>query len=407
MIFSGSIGDVLFFGSLDVSVQDYSTVSSIISIFMCVVMFLACIAVLFMSFYIVKDARKTTSEEGKWRDFEIFFAEANNATFLGYAYMPLFLVRSALFNLIIANLYNYPLVQAFMIYGLSLFMLIYFFRKTPLKNFVALFQNILNELLINVTNGCVLALAIMDKAEVERNSIRTFFGNIIVKINVIFSMLGLGFLVVQLILSAMTLYAISKSYWSAGVRNPMRMAKIMVKRLAYEEEEEEGDEKDAKAKKTEIETNIEMKTLGDKTALSISVNDSEAHLKQRTMEDAMNTTWGNHTRRKVIRRLPENPEMTVDLDTLDMSDGFSRTKRSRNNSRISKNPNRLQAFLENFKDDERETESDERLSMTRNSLNGFLNKKKILRENDTRSTLRTDTSKPKLPSNSLRNNEKK
>ena len=122
--------------------------------------------------------------------------------------MPLFLLRSALFSFIIGNLFEYPLFQAILITILSLSMLLYLLVLMPLKSTLELVQLALNELLCTFVNIFALTLAIYDALEIKDDEIRANLGEGIIKMNMIFCSLSLGFLAIQLFLFIHKIYKI-------------------------------------------------------------------------------------------------------------------------------------------------------------------------------------------------------
>jgi len=241
MVFCGGIGDIVFYASLEFKTFDSSSVFSKISILICFTMMALAVWIMLKAFFIVADVRRDSEnneKKQKWKDYQLFYSEYKEQNFFGLAYMPFFLLRTSLFNFIIANLYNSPLVQAISIFALSLLMLIYIVAFLPFKSYVGLVQVILNELLIAWANGCVLTLAILDKTGVENEIIRDLIGDIIVQINVIFSIFGLVFLAIQVLVSLASICGILYASWKQGIRSPLKMMKNLAMNLFNENKQE-------------------------------------------------------------------------------------------------------------------------------------------------------------------------
>ncbi len=115
--------------------------------------------------------------------------------------MGIFLGRTLVFNLIVANLYNYPLLQSVLINLITFGMTGYLISKKPLKNLLEFVQILLSEVLVVIVNICVLIIAIMDHAEIGGLDLRNDLCNTIIIIIYLFTSFSLAFLVIQVLIA--------------------------------------------------------------------------------------------------------------------------------------------------------------------------------------------------------------
>ena len=114
------------------------------------------------------------------------------------------------FHLIIAYLYEHPIVQACLIVFIGLVLIVYLAICRPFRRIVNLFQLITYELIILIINLCVLALAIMDHNDDQDQEKRDLLANIIIYCNIAFSAAVIFYICIKLILGIRQVYKIYK-----------------------------------------------------------------------------------------------------------------------------------------------------------------------------------------------------
>ena len=201
VVFCGTYGDLVLYSALE-----FQTISLVN--FISVFSFLICLAMVFLAVFvpikvilvnhalmkskntaIVADSSSTTTvvyqskeEEKKWQNYKAFFEVYKSESYAQQLFLLIYLLRVALFNIIIGYLYNAPLAQALLIFFLSVAMTIYLYVKQPIKKRLSHIQQLTIEVMLLVYNFCLLLLAIFDKAGIEADGARAAFGGIMVVI---------------------------------------------------------------------------------------------------------------------------------------------------------------------------------------------------------------------------------
>jgi len=218
MVICGSFSDIIFYATWEFRTFSFDSVASTMSFLICLSMIALCLWVFFKALSIVinirrnlkRQRRRRPNQTDKWKDCQIFFSEYKDDSFLELAFMPVFLIRSTLFHFIVVILYNFPLTQVSLLTLLSILMLTYLFTKTPLKNRLEFIQLCLNEILVLLVNTCVMILAILDAKGIRALDVRETVGQIIIKVNVIFTALGIFFLGIQVLFYIPKFYKLIK-----------------------------------------------------------------------------------------------------------------------------------------------------------------------------------------------------
>ena len=240
MVLSGSFGDMFFYASIHLRIAVFETGLDIVSHFLCIGMVLLGLGILLVSYKSVEELRKKRKardsieyEEAqeKWKDFKSLFEEYEDKYFIAQAFMTLFLFRVMIFNIIVANLFEFPLLQAIMINVLNISIFCYLIYLRPLKALFATFQMFVNELLFLTANLCMLILAIMDYADIPNPQSRNELGQAIIIINILFPTLSLAFLVLQVLAVFISFYKFQKRLKAQGVRSYSKMLKIYLSEI--------------------------------------------------------------------------------------------------------------------------------------------------------------------------------
>ena len=220
-IVCGGFGDIYFYASFQLQSGNFSSISDVLCLTLSIVMMFVGAGILFVTVKIVKDLLKSQQEkEDKWQNFELLFESCKRTSFTTFGYMVLFLLRTILFNLIIANLYNYPLVQGIFINILTILMFGYLVIKRPLKDILELVQLFLNEIFLIIVNICVLILAIIDHAGIKGQDLRDGICEAVVKVIVIFSSSALAFIALRILISLYLFYKLLRRLKAQGKLSP-------------------------------------------------------------------------------------------------------------------------------------------------------------------------------------------
>jgi len=176
------------------------------------------------SFYLHRQRRQEGGNwKERWSSCEILFAQYEEKTVLSVGYMALFILRGMIFNLTVALLYNFPLVQSIIITIANLLMFGYILYLRPLKELFGVAQLFVTEGIVNIVSICVLILAIMDKANIESISTRRDVGNVMAFLIQSFNTLALVFMGISISLFLIFVFRIWKLFRSQGIKSPLKM----------------------------------------------------------------------------------------------------------------------------------------------------------------------------------------
>ena len=94
-------------------------------------------------------------------------------------------------------MYTQPLAQATLISLINIGMIVYLIWRYPIRNSIRLLQNIVQEIVLMIVNGCMVTLAIFDAAKIGSTQSREKIGDVIMYCSIVFSWLGLVFLLIS------------------------------------------------------------------------------------------------------------------------------------------------------------------------------------------------------------------
>jgi len=208
MVICSNFGDVFFNASMQFQAGSVETAWEVFSIIFAIFMLFIGMAILTLNGKVVKDlwrSRNVKSSreeiEKKWENFDLLFESCERNSLASFGCMFIFLGRTLVFNLIIANLYNYPLTQSVLINLITFGMTGYLISKRPLKNLLEFAQILLSEVFVVIVNICVLIIAIMDHAEIKGQDLRNDLCNTIIVIFSMFTSFSLAFLAIQALIA--------------------------------------------------------------------------------------------------------------------------------------------------------------------------------------------------------------
>ena len=236
----GTSGDIFFYSSLQFMSSPLNSTASIACFVLCILMIVTVVALFIITLKIVKGFRlhwhrvrhgKVPEDEEwkeKWSNWEILFAEYEEKTLLSLGYMALFILRGAVFNLTIANLYNFPLTQSIIIIVANFFMYAYLLYLRPVKELLGLVQLFVAEGMVLIVSTCVLILAIMDKANINGQSTRLGIGDVMVFLIQAFNTFALVFMGISLLLFLVFAFKAWRALWARGIKSPFKMLEMIL-----------------------------------------------------------------------------------------------------------------------------------------------------------------------------------
>jgi len=251
MMLCSSSGDIFFYASLHMMVMKLNSFFAVACFLVAIFMIIATLYLWYLTIKIVMDFKKvkelpqpvSLEESGfkeKWEDYELLYGESEENSILTMAYMTFFIARGLTFNLTIACLYEYPLVQVAIINGSNFLMFGYLIVYRPLKEFIGLVQVFVNEALVIILSVSTLILAIMDQMGIVGTSTRASVGEAILFVIKTFNTIGLAFMGIQFLMMLIFAYRAIKYFRAKGIKNPLKMIQVIAFEEFEEKKEEEG-----------------------------------------------------------------------------------------------------------------------------------------------------------------------
>jgi len=244
MMVCGNSGDIFFYAALHMRAMKLESDSSLVCFAVILLMMFATVWVLIINLSIVwsfKRVRRgrravypvtSVPEEKdlkeKWQDYEVLYADFTERSHVTMAYMSVFIARGLMFNLTIACLFEYPLVQVSLINACNLLMFVYLVAFRPFKDKLSLIQVMINELLIIVLGVNLTILAVMDFREEVNEDVRYNLGEAILFVIQAFNMIALAFLGIQVLIIMVSLYKAIKYFRAKGIKSPLKMLQMII-----------------------------------------------------------------------------------------------------------------------------------------------------------------------------------
>ena len=231
MLVCSSSGDIFFYASLQIRSSPLDSLSAIICFCVSLAMIIIVLVILVIGFKILwafREQAKNPNWADKWKGYQILYEEYEEESIWSLSYMILFIIRGIIFNLTLANLFNFPLIQCIVINLTNFLMLGYLLYLRPLKNLLNLVQLFVNEGLVNIIGVSIIILAIMDKAGINGESTRVSVGDVIYFVIKVFNIFGLVFMGLGLVVFLVCLYKTWKHLKAQKINSPMKIFKAMV-----------------------------------------------------------------------------------------------------------------------------------------------------------------------------------
>ena len=233
MMICGSSGDIFFYATLQLRSSPFTSLSSTICCIVSIVMMILVVLLLIIAFKIVKTIHRrrqnpAAQETSHWKGFEILYVGYEEKSFFSLGYMLLFILRGIIFNLTLAMLFDYPLIQCGIINVCNVVMICYILYLRPLKDLLAQVQLWINEGLINILSVSVLILGILDQTGVTREATRVGVGNVILFVIKVFNAAALVFMAIGMLVLLISLYQTWKTLRAKNIKSPLQMLRAMV-----------------------------------------------------------------------------------------------------------------------------------------------------------------------------------
>ena len=132
---------------------------------------------------------------------QVLFRDFRDNTFLQQGFLFFFTLRDIALSLVFTIFYDSPFAQAWMIFLLNIFMILYLILKRPFSDKFDLIQQIAFEVLIFVVNASVFIMAFLDQLGLEATNLREKLCKGLIILCMIFSFVTLGFVVLKLVIS--------------------------------------------------------------------------------------------------------------------------------------------------------------------------------------------------------------
>jgi len=234
-----SCGDIFFYSSLQFQSSPLDSMASVVCFIVCILMMVLVVALFVITLKIMqsyqKQKKKTEKEvqedwKDQWSSCEILFVGYEETALLSVGYMALFILRGVIFNLTIANLYNFPLTQSIIISLTNLLMFGYLLYLRPLKELLTIVQLFVTEGIVTVVSICVLILAIMDKVKLngDGQTARVGIGNVMSFLIQAFNTSALVFMGIGMLLFLVSAYRIWRILKKQGIKSPSKMFRMIL-----------------------------------------------------------------------------------------------------------------------------------------------------------------------------------
>ena len=223
MIFISYYGEIVLFSSFDLRTNKFGGTWEDVSFSACILINLTSFCIFGKIITVILAARKMrqtavaqrqvpqlshSQDSSRPKGYEMLYEDFKDNSLCQQMFVPIFVLRLYLFYLVIAYIENEPLTQIVLITLMNVGMLVYLGLLRPHKSKIELIVSIVEELVILIVNICVLALAILDEAGAYSEQNRNALGDIIVWINTAFSVVGVAYLVINLLVKAVKIIQI-------------------------------------------------------------------------------------------------------------------------------------------------------------------------------------------------------
>lgn len=186
--------NIILTTSLELRTLHFGSIYNVLSFTMCIIsnailLVVAIRTIIVLSILWTSRLRRPTSEahqdeyhllREKYENYKIILKDYKVDSLVQFAFLPLLILRLCLFGLVIACLFDYPLIQSILIVLISGIMVIYLLLKNPFRHLVEFIEFLLQEVLILIVNICVLIFAVLDQFKIEAYNERETIGTVVI-----------------------------------------------------------------------------------------------------------------------------------------------------------------------------------------------------------------------------------
>jgi len=249
----------VFFSALELKTTDYHTFGPVISFFICIGMNLLGIIVLIKIFHVNLTLKKKKTTEEEVESYKVFFEHYKDDCFEQQIFLALQIFRISLFYMVVAYLYNHPLVQAIINFLINISFVGYLIGRKPMKKLINFLQQFTMEIILLLFNLCVLILAIADKMNSNTRALRLNIGEIMLVINLIAPSVTTGFIVIKFLLILFETYT---EYKQSKVQKLQNLNIRSIERSSVTQDKLQNNP-DSSPLNQEIQNRLETENLGN------------------------------------------------------------------------------------------------------------------------------------------------
>ena len=215
---SSIYGDILLFSMLEYRSPNFNSSWSRFSFVSSFVLMIGMLVLLGAHVFLLKNYQKikhsnheslsqfVNNNKGSF----VLFNDFQDYSFVRQSFLLLLTARDLVFSLLLATMFDHPLVESVFILCLNLAMATYLILKPPFKNVFDAAQQLFYEVIALIVNVCILIMAIMDEIHSTGADIRTFIGKFIIATNMVFNFGSLAFMLVKAFLTCREIYLAHK-----------------------------------------------------------------------------------------------------------------------------------------------------------------------------------------------------
>jgi len=206
-------GDILLFSILEFREPNFSTSWSRFSFFGALFLLCLMFVLLPLHIFLIRNYQKFKSNPEALSQFVdnhkgnfVAFNDFKDCSFVRQSFMLLLTGRDLLFSLLLATMFDHPLIESVFILCLNIAMVIYLILKPPFKSVFDATQQLFYEIIALAVNVCILMMAIMDERNITGADLRNSIGKFIIITNMIFNFGSLAFMLIKAVQTFVEIY---------------------------------------------------------------------------------------------------------------------------------------------------------------------------------------------------------
>ena len=146
-------------------------------------------------------------------------------------FLFIFTIRTVVFNIIIAMLFEYPTAQVILIFLMSLSMLGYLAVKRPLKHKIDLTQYLVGEIILLIVNGSLLIIKGSARKGKDLVQIIEAQGKLVIALSMVLSIVPIVFIVLKIALLGVEYYKQKKNKVQPEKKNDSRLFELSINQI--------------------------------------------------------------------------------------------------------------------------------------------------------------------------------